>query len=231
MKRVTLLFLLCLSLGICSAWAGTTGSTNPNDFQDPVDWCVNYGCNGQQLGTPQTWISAGGSTGLVGLVSSQNMQILQQGVSWNGNFAPGMGLIYNGVDTLGNNPGGILMSFNTPVFGAGAYIQDDPFGAFTATIQLFDSGFNLLGSFSAPGNSDQNPGTALFIGAFDSSADVSYALFDTNDDNFAIGTARLKTSQQGTTPEPSTLLLVGPSMLGLASVLRRRLSRKSQEVL
>lgn len=231
MKRITPLLLLFLSLGITSAWAGITGSTNPSDFQDPVDWCVNYGCNGQQLGTPQTWISNGGRTGLVGLVSSQNMQILQQGVSWNGNFDPGMGVIYNGVNTLGNTPGGILVSFDSPVFGAGAYIEDAPFGPFTATIQLFDSSFNLLGTFSAPGDSEPIPGTALFIGAFDSSADVSYALFDTNDDNFGIGTMRLKTSQTGTTPEPSTLLLVGPSMLGLAGVIRRRLSRKSREVL
>ena len=230
MKRITLLFLLCLSLGICSAWAGTTGSTNPNDFQDPVDWCVNYGCNGQQLGTPQAWTSTGGNTGLVGLVSSQNMQILQQGVGWNGNLPSGMGVVYNGVTTLGNTPGGILASFNSPVFGAGAWIQDDPYGLFTATIELFDSSFNLLGTFSAPGNSDTNPADALFIGAYDSTADVSYALFDTNDDNFGIGTMRLKTSQTGTTPEPSTLVLLGSAVLGVAGTVRRRMARKSQEV-
>ena len=226
MRRAVLSCALCLSLGLCTAWA-SIGSTNPNDFNNPVDWCTNFGCGGQQLGTPQAWAaSIPPNTGMIGLVSSQNMQNLQQGVSWNGNFAAGMGLIYNGVLTLGNNPGGILVSFDQPVFGAGAYIQDDPFGAFTGIITLYDSSFNFLGTFSAPGNSDTNVGTALFIGAYDSTADVSYALFDTNDDIFAIGTMRLATVPVTVVPEPSTMLLVAPSMLGLAGIVRRRLTRK-----
>ena len=227
MKKVTIISLLCLTLGVCSAWA-TTGSTNPNDFQDPVDWCSNFGCQGADLGTPQAWTSNGARTGMVGLVSSQNMKNLQQGSDWLGNFNDGMGVLYNGVNS-GNNPGGILMSFDNPVFGAGAYIQQEEFGGFTATIQLFDSSFNLLGSFSADGNSDQNVGTALFIGAFDSTADVSYALFDTtgvSDDDFAIGTAILRTQGQTQTPEPGTLLLLGSSVIGAAGVVRRRMSRK-----
>jgi hypothetical protein len=226
MRRAVLLCVLCLGLGLSTAWA-STGSTNPTGFTNPVDWCTNYGCAGQQLGTPQNWAAATPpNTGMIGLISSQNMQNLQQGVSWNGNFSAGMGLIYNGVETLSNTPGGILVSFNQPVFGAGAYIQNDPFGAFTGIITLYDSSFNLLGTFSAPGNSDTNVGTALFIGAFDSTADVSFAIFDTNDDDFAIGTMRLATSAVTTTPEPGTLFLVAPSMIGLAGVIRRRMSRK-----
>lgn len=231
MRKATLLCLLCLTLGLCSAWA-STGSTNPGNFTNPVDWCTNFGCSNGQLGTPQAWsASTPPNTGWIGLVSSQNMETPQQGTTWNGNFANGMGLIYNGVNTIGNAPGGILVSFNQPVFGAGAYIQANFFGAFTGSIDLFDASFNPLGSFTAPGMSDTNVGTALFIGAFDSVADVSYALFDTtaggfHDEDFAIGTLRLATSPVSTVPEPSTLLLVGPSILGLAGVLRRRMLRK-----
>ena len=231
MTKTILLCLLCLTLGRCNAWA-STGSTNPSDFNNPVDWCTNFGCGGGQLGTPQAWsASIAPNTGWVGLVSSQNMQNLQQGTSWNGNFANGMGILYNGVNTIGNTPGGILVSFTQPVFGAGAYIQADFFGAFTSSIDLFDARFNPLGSFSAAGSSDTNVGTALFIGAYDSIADVSYALFDTtangfHDEDFAIGTMRLATIPVTTTPEPSTLLLLGPSILGLAGVVRRRMSRK-----
>ena len=228
MKRLALL-LCCLVLGLGSAWA-STGSINPNDFQDPVNWCTNYGCTNGQFGTPQNWISTGGLTGMVGLVSSQNMQNLQQGNSWFGNYSNGMGLIYNGVFTLGNTPGGILLSFNTPVNGAGAYIQANFQTAFTGSIQLYDASFNLLGGYSHAGGSDSNVGTALFLGAFDSTVDVSYALFDTSqasfNEDFSIGTLIIQTTGQSTTPEPSTLLLVGPSLLGLAGVLRRRMSRK-----
>ncbi len=234
MKKVSLvcLFTLCLTLGIGSAWA-STGSTNPADFQDPVSWCANYpaGCNGSilSLGSPQSWTSSGGRTGMVGLISSQNFEVRQQGVTWGGDFNNGEGLIYNGVAD-GNTPGGILVSFDAPVLGVGAYIEQNSFGAFTGTITLLDSSLNVLGTFSAAGDSEPNPGTALFIGAFDSSADVSFAIFDTDSDDLAIATMIIKTSGTST-PEPSTLLLVGPSMLGLAGIVRRRLSRKSQEVL
>jgi len=229
MKRSALL-LCCLILGLGSAWA-SIGSINPSDFQDPVNWCTNYGCTGAQFGSPQNWTSDGARTGMVGLVSSQNFENRVQGSSWNGNFTTGMGLIYNGVSSLGNNPGGILLSFNSPVYGAGAYIQADWYGAFTGTVALYDSSFNLLGSYSHDGVSDGTAGTALFLGAYDAVPDVSYAVFDTSadgyhDDDFAIGTLRIQTTGQVSVPEPGTLLLVGPSLLGLAGVLRRRMSRK-----
>lgn len=225
MKKLALFCLLCVSLGMTTAWA-SVGTTDPTIFQDSINWCTNYGCQSQQLGTPQSWLSDGGATGMVGLVSSQNMQNLVQGTSWNGNFAAGMGLIYNGVQTLGNTPGGILLAMDTPVYGVGAYIQEDFYGAFTGTITLYDASFNLLGAYSHAGVSDTNVGTALFLGAYDASADVSYALFDTNDDVFAIGTAKLMTEPYSSVPEPGTLALLAPSILGLAGVVRRRLSRK-----
>ncbi len=223
MKKVVPVLFLCLKLGLSCAWA--TSTTNPGDFQDFVNWCTNYGCGGQQLGSPQAWTSGGGRTGLVGLVSSQNMENLQQGSSWYGNFNNGMGLIYNGVTTLGNTPGGILLSFNQLAFGVGAYIQPDFYGPFTATIQLFDSSFNLLETFTANGTSDTNSGTALFIGAYEDTADVAYALFDTSgirNDDFAIGDLGIRTA----VPEPGTLALLGSSLLGLAGAVRRRMSHK-----
>ena len=223
MKKLGLLCLLCLSLGITSF--ASTGTTDPNLFQDSINWCTNYGCLGQQLGSPQTWTSNLGATGMIGLVSSQNMHNLQQGASWAGNFNPGDGLIYNGVKTLGNTPGGILLSLDAPAYGFGAYIQPDWYGSFSATIALYDSSFNLLGTYSHDGISDTNVGTALFIGAYDSIADVSYVLFDTTgsggDDIFAIGTTKIMTGIT-TTPEPATFTLLACSLLGLAGTLRRK---------
>jgi hypothetical protein len=226
MKKLVLL-LLCVLLGAASAWAGVIGTTDPNLFDDSVLWCTNYACTNPatQYGSPQTWFSGNANTGMVGLVSSENMEVLQQGLTWGGNFDPGMGIIYNSVLTLGNNPGGILISLGAPQFGVGAYIQDNWLTySYTATISLYDAGFNLLGTYSASGD----PFQAIFIGAYDSIADVSYALFDVSDgvnaEDFAIGTLKLQTGTPQV-PEPGTLMLLGPSALGLFGVLRR-LSRK-----
>lgn len=230
MKKLSILLLVGVLLGACSAWAGIIGSTDPSQFDDPVAWCANFTCDtnpATQYGTPQTWTSVGGKTGLVGLVSSQNMEMRQQGLTWNGNFAAGEGIVYNGV-LDGNNPGGILVSLDSPQLGMGAFIQDNFFLPFTATITLYDAGFNLLGTYSAPGVSDTNVGTALFIGAYDSILDVSYALFDVTDgvnpEDFAIGTLKLQT--EAPVPEPGTLFILGPSALGLYGILRRRVGRK-----
>jgi len=181
--------------------------------------------------TPQAWVSVGLETGLVGNTNAQNWQNLQQGNGWGGNFAPGMGLVYNGVSTLGNGQTSIGIYLDQPVNGIGAWIQADWFGPFTASITLLDANLDPMFTYFAAGNSTNIPNTALFIGAYDGTADIWGAIFDTtangyHDEDFAIGTAKLNTI-----PEPSTLLLVGPSLLGVAGVVRRRLARKSQEVL
>ena len=223
-KLVLLVVCLVFVLGVGTGWATVTGTTNPALFNDWVDWC-QYGCAGNQLATPQNFVSSLGSTGEVGLVGTlQGFYNLQQGTSWNGNFANGMGLIYNGV-SYGNNPTAIAATLDQSEMGVGAYVQANFYGSFTATITLFDINFQSLGSFTTTGSSDNNVGAALFIGAF-GSAPVWAAQFDVIDqfgnEDFAIGSLGL-TNNTGTTPEPSTLLLLAPSALGLAGVLRRRL--------
>lgn len=222
MKRLALL-LLCLALGMGSAWA-TVGTTNPNQFIDPVNWC-QFGCGYGEYTTPQAWISAGGNTGLVGNTSGQDWFNLQQDTYWAGNFPSLMGLAYNGA-FFGNAPTTIGIFLDQPVNGIGAWIQPNFYGQFTATITLLDSNLLPFFAFSAAGNSTAVPGTGLFIGAYHGSYDIWGAIFDATGGDLAIGTAKLNA-----VPEPSTLLLVGPSLLGLAGVLRRRLARKSQEVL
>ena len=235
MKKAALLFLLCCALGATYASASIIGTTDPNLFQDQVDWCVQFNnCNNTPFvePSPSAFTSGGGITGFVGNVGTQQpFEVRQQGVSWGGNFPANMGVLYNGVSTLGNDPSDIAATFDVGVYGAGAYIQANAGGAFTATVTLFDANFQPLGSFSANGVSDGNVGTALFIGAYDTSADVYAIQFNVKDingaDNFAIGTLGLQTSA---VPEPGTLMLLAPSALGLAGVIRRRMNRKSQEV-
>jgi hypothetical protein len=227
MKKSALL-LLCLTLGLGGAWA-SVGSTNPADFPtDYVNWC-QFGCGAGVYTTPQAWVSFGtGYTGLVGNTNAQNWQNLQQSTSWGGNFATNMGLVYNGVSTIGTTPTSIGIYLDQPVFGIGAWIQADWFGGFTASVTLLDSNLSPMFTYFANGNSTSIPNTALFIGAYDGTADIWGVIFNTtangfHDQDFAIGEVRIGSP----VPEPSTLLLLVPSVLGLGGVLRRRLARRS----
>ena len=234
MKRASLLVLLCIALGASYASAAIIGSTDPNAFNDYVDWCAQFNnCQNTPFSepSPSAFASQGAVTGLVGLVGTQQpFEVRQQGVSWNGNFPSNMGVLYNGVGTLNNTPTDMAATFDQGVYGAGAWIQAKNFGAFTATVTLFDSNYQPLGSYSAQGDAENN-GMALFIGAYDSNPDVYAIQFNVKDinnvDDFAIGTLRLNTNG---VPEPGTLMLLGPSALCLLGVVRRRMNRKSPEV-
>ena len=223
MRAFLSLVSLCLILATGTAWAGLVGTTNAGIFQDTVDWC-QFGCAGSSIATPAAWVSLAGATGWVGLVDTgEAFWNLQQGAGWNGNFPSGMGLIYNGV-VWGNTPTSIAVVFDQPNYGAGAYIQANWLGSFTATVSLYDSDYLLLGSYSADGTSDHNAGTALFIGMLDTSPEVYAVEFVVSgaghQPDFAVGTLGI---ENGAVPEPASFLLVGPALLALG-MLKRRLS-------
>lgn len=219
MKKLFVLVSL-LILGLGSAFAGVIGTTDPTQFDDSVDWC-QFGCTGASLASPQGWMSAGGNTGSVGL-DMQNFYNLQQGNGWNGVFPAGMGLVYNGA-YFGNTPADISATFDNSVVGVGAYVEPNYFGPYTATITLFDQNYLSIGSFTT--TADTSSGSALFIGAF-GDVPVYAATFQVLDgagrEDFAIGTMKTASSIP-TTPEPASLMLLA-SGLGMAGVIRRKLS-------
>jgi hypothetical protein len=169
---------------------------------------------------------------MVGLDGTgQGFYNLQQDVTWFGGFQSGMGLVYNGAG-FGNTPTGIVVTFDGGNYGAGAYIQTDWAGLFTATETLYDSSFQVIGTYTTTGISNYNdPGTTLFIGMLDSNPEVFAAEFwatsnQTGYPSFAIGTLGIRTTPYAPgIPEPVTFLLLGPALVGMG-MLKRRLAHR-----
>ena len=241
MKRLILSATALALIALSTAPASTFTFTNdPTQFNDGIDWCQLGGCTSSYafVDTPTPWVStSGGLTGGVGaFYSTDQIVALQQGVGWNGGFKTGTGLLWNWPGTFGND---IAITFDRPVYGAGAYVDPDTPGSFEASIFFFNNVYNITSSYTwsiTDGQLGTGPGTALYIGGFSSTPDVYGAIFEVCQGtdptsnaacfgsdptltviDFALGQAGVQAI-----PEPATMLLVGGSILSLCLVLRRK---------
>ena len=134
---------------------------------DFVDWS-GFGPDFTTVPSGSTIDSNLGLTVTVSMPSG-DFERRDQGTGWNGNFANGDALLWTS-----GNVGPMIIEFASPVAAAGAQIQRNSFGTFTAEIQVFDSGDTMIASFSLPGDSTADgDNSAIFLGVQDTSATIA----------------------------------------------------------
>ncbi|HVA77205.1 MAG TPA: hypothetical protein VNF27_04885 [Candidatus Binataceae bacterium] len=175
---------------------------------DSVDWS-QLGADATILDSTANLQSAGGRSVSLSLIGSGSAVAavcpVAGACSWTGSgFTTADSLLWTSDSGNGGN-GPATLIFGAPVSGAGALIEADGPGAFTAQIQVFD-GLTSLGSF--PVTSDTN-GDATYVGVKDQTgADITSAVFSLtscagNCADFAIDTVYLNTSGGSPTPTSS----------------------------
>jgi len=187
------------------------------------DWS-SFGPAGTVISTPD---SRPGGPGTVTVASSVGaMLIHQEGMDWHGNFAVGDSLL--ALADFDRSDSFIVSFSGAPVFGIGAQIQPASgfFGSFTGIMDLFSASNVLLGEVTISGTStNAEDNSAPFLGA------TSTTPIDRVDFRVAVGFPGFPTegdlainqlSLLAAVPEPTTALVLGTAILGLAATWRRR---------
>lgn len=216
MLRPTSISRVCTLLALLLATAGLWGDTLVL-VTSPAAQGANDSLAWAQLGGDATILSSsfvatsslglGTTVALAAANSLTSVVCAAAPCSWTGaGFAAGDTLIWTSDAANGGN-GPLALTFAHGISGAGALIQADGPGPFTARIQAFN-GTTLLGSFTVASNSN---GDATYIGVSDQIAPnitgVTFSLTNCNGrcTDFAVGTVAIASGPSF----PLNLSLVG----------------------
>jgi len=193
--------------------SGSLGAT------DNVNWLTTLGPEFTQVNNPFTVNSTGGVSVTGSQAVASNFERRDQSSGWSGNFAPGAHLIW----TFGSN-GPLTLDFSntSTITAAGAQIQANNFGTFTAQIEALAANGTVLASFTENGNSTSTAdNSAIFIGiqatGGDSFDKIRFSIAPPNQaQDFAIGQLNFQVSAPlSAVPAPAGVVLFAIGLTGL----------------